>query len=148
MEDIVETQTVQDAQLGDFDPRVVHYRDQKTGRLVDVKPFRVHVEEGERFYEYPKNSGNLWYENRLPAGRWEADDKGSRKIVRGADHKTWTPPPTEDELLKQSQFELESKNTALEKEVAALKAEAKKSQAKPAVQTKQMESKTQAKTEK
>jgi len=104
--------------LGDFDPRVVHTRDPKTGRVIRVNPFKLIVERGKRYYEHPVGSGNLWYEDRTTAGRFE---KGS--VILGADHKVYVMPLTEDQKLARKHAQLEQENIRLAQELEAIKLE-------------------------
>ncbi len=109
----------QEALKGGFDPLVVHVRDTKTNRIASANPFRVIVEKGTRFYEWPKSSGNLWYEDRMPAGRLE--DNGT--IVRGEDHKSWAAPVTEDQRVGIANETLKQENKKLMAELASIKQE-------------------------
>jgi hypothetical protein len=123
------------AQRGGFDPRIVHIRDPRTGRVKNVNSFRVKVEGGVRYYEWPKFSGNLWYEDRTPAGRWEeVEDAKSKsmvkKVVIGAGHKEYVAPLTDDQKLTKDILEAKAENEKLKQELAAIKAEAEKVSAK------------------
>jgi len=104
---------------GDFNPLIVHYRDDKTKRVVKTNSFRCIAHKGVRFYEWPKGSGNLWWENQEPAGR--LSDKG--EPIQGAAHVEWAPPPTQDEAVA-SQFKaMEMENKRLMLELSAIKKE-------------------------
>ncbi len=48
------------------------------GNLVSVDHYRLHNAGGTSYYERPKFSGNLWFENNEPAGRveYKANEKG------------------------------------------------------------------------
>lgn len=107
-----------EVKLGDFDPLVVHHRDPVSKRITKVNPFRVIVEKGARFYEWPKGSSNLWFENRHPAGRL---DDG--KIVRGAEHVAYQPPVTEDENIARENMTLKQEMRKVQEELAAIKRE-------------------------
>jgi hypothetical protein len=105
--------------LGDFDPRIVHTRDPKTGQMTKANPYRVIVDSNIKYYEHPKGSGNLWWENRSFAGR--LGDNG--RPVRGAKHMPFTPPLTMDEEISRQNMVLEQENKRLAKEVAEIKQE-------------------------
>jgi len=105
--------------LGDFDPHVVHHRDERTKRVVKVNPYRLFVHKGTRYFEWPKGSGNLWYENREPAGRLSE----SGEPVIGAKHEDFEPPMTADEQLAIQQMSLEQENRRLQAELTAIKKE-------------------------
>lgn len=108
----------EEVRKGGFNPLIVHSRDTKTNRVVEANPFRVIVEKGTRFYEWPKSSGNLWYENRMPAGRLE--DGG---VIRGAKHAKWAAPVTEDQKVGQQNAALVQENKKLMSELASIKQE-------------------------
>ena len=119
--------------LGDFDPRIVHTRDPKTGRVIRVNPFKLIVERGKRYYEHPVGSGNLYYEDRSLAGRFE---KGL--VVLGAEHKEWAVPLTEDEQISRKYAQTEQENQRLMRELEEIKAERKlsdESKPKPKIQS-------------
>jgi len=106
-------------ELGDFDPLVVHRRDGITGKLVSVKHFKMIAHKGVRFYEYPKGSSNLWYEDRTHAGR--LNELG--EPVRGAAHESWTAPMTQDQKIGQDNQVLSQENVRLMAELSAIKKE-------------------------
>lgn len=109
----------QEVLLADFNPHVVHYRDAKTRRVVSKKPFKVVSHQGVRFYEYPVGSGNLWWENRKPAGRLGDDGVP----VRGAKHVAWEAPITQDETIAAQNATLKQENLRIQKELEAIKRE-------------------------
>ena len=125
-----------ETQLGDFDPLKVHTIDPKTKQVLRVNPFRVIISKGQRFYEWPKGSGNLWFENREPAGR--LTEKG--EPVTGAKHEVWNPPMTMDASVGMSNKVLEQENKKLMAELAAIKQEKEMdaviAKAKPAAKSK------------
>lgn len=132
--------------LGDFDPHVVHYRDPLTMRVTRVNAYRMIVSKGTRYYEWPKASGNLWYEDRHPAGK--LDEKG--EIVLAAEHTIWVAPLSVDEALGVRNATLEQENIRIKAELTAIKKEqegdkaiaadaALKSAAKRVVSTKAMD---------
>lgn len=118
----MEEASIDPSKLGDFDPKRVQWRDPKTGRVIKVKPYRLVIENHEKFFEYPKHSGNLWYENRMPAGRWEHIE-GKRVIKKGAEHVEYVAPLTADEKIMLDVLQTKEKNRQLEAELAAIKAE-------------------------
>lgn len=121
--------------LGDFDPRVVHHRDPKTGRVVRVNPFKMIVERGKRYYEHPVGSGNLWHEDRTHAGRFEQG-----MIILGADHKVYVAPLSEDQKLARQYAQLAQEKAKLAKELEEIKQEqADKKEAKPKAKAKPKE---------
>lgn len=100
----------------------------KRGRLTGKNPYRLHVRNGERLFERPVGSGNLWYENGDPAGRVEvtisADARTqTKKFHIGAEHKAYTAPLTGAEKLHFEHEELKAKTAAMEAELAAIRAE-------------------------
>ena len=118
------------AKRGGFDPRIVHERDPRTGRIKKVNAYRLTVQDSVRYYEWPKFSGNLWYEDRTPAGRWEEkeDPKTKRvvkKVVIGAEHKEYIAPLTEDQQLAKDILETKAENEKLKQELAAIQKESK-----------------------
>lgn len=132
--------------LGGFDPRVVHERDPKTHRIARVNSHKVICYEGIRYYEWPKNSRNLWWEDRSPAGR--LDDNG--RPVRGAKHMAWEAPITEaqglQETLNAKDFEIKQLAKELEmikKEAAAKKFEQEQAKQRTTTKLKAAEAKKQ-----
>lgn len=109
----------QEVKLGDFDPLIVHYRDKLSKRVIKANPFTVIVHKGVRYYEWPKGSKNLWFEDRHPAGR--LSDAG--EPIRDKAHIEFTPPTTVDEQVGRANAVLENENKKLMAELAAIKKE-------------------------
>ena len=109
----------EEMRLGDFNPLVVHTIDPKTKKVLKVNPFRLIIAKGQRFYEWPKGSSNLWFENREPAGR--LSEKG--EPITGAEHIVWNPPVTMDATVGQANKVLEQENKKLMAELASIKQE-------------------------
>lgn len=104
-----------------------HKRD-KYGKVVEINPYRLHIIEGQRAFERPINSGNLWYENNQPMGRLktEFNEKTKKKVFSielGAPHIEYVPPPTTDQVVAQEISATKQENESLKQELAALKAE-------------------------
>lgn len=112
MEEKVET-------LGDFDPHMVHHRDPLTNKVVKVNPYRLIKFKGADYYEWPKGSGNLWWANREPAGRLNANGEP----VMGVEHETYVPAIPEEEKLSMHAASLEQENKRLMAELTAIKKE-------------------------
>jgi len=118
--------------LGDFDPRVVQYRDPVTKLVTKHNPYKLIVADGVRYFEHPKGSGNLWYENREHAGRLE---KGV--IMKDVTHKVYIAPVTEDQKLASQVSTTRQENERLLRELAEIKRElAAKAKPAPAVEAK------------
>lgn len=109
----------QESTLGGFDPRVVHERDQETQRIKRVNAHKVICFEGIRYYEWPKGSRNLWWEDRTPAGRLNADGRP----VRGEAHVEWEAPIDLAQELEGKLKEKDFQTRQLMKELEALKKE-------------------------
>lgn len=114
----VAEQTMPTQVLGDFDPLVIHHRDPVSKRLVKTNPYKLHIVDGIRYFEHPKGSGNLWYEDRTHAGRYEAG-----KVIKGAAHKAYVAPLTQDEILARDISTTKQENERLLKELAEIKKE-------------------------
>jgi len=112
-------QEIESQKLGDFDPRIVHERDPKTNRITRINAHRVICHEGIRYYEWPKNSRNLWYENKLPAGR--LDKSGSPD--RDAKHEAYIPPRTEQDDFADKLVAKDHENKKLSAEMELVKRE-------------------------
>lgn len=106
-------------ELGDFNPKVVQERDPKTGQVIRINPFKVIIDNGVRFYEWPKGSKNLWWENRSFAGR--LNDKG--KPVRDLPHQPYNPPKTLDQSIAHQNASLQNENRRLALEIEEMKRE-------------------------
>lgn len=109
------------------------------GRKTISNPYRMFVIDGNKLFERPVNSGNLWDEANKPAGRMECvfNDQGhivSKELKPDAEHKAFAPVLKGAEKMH---FELEQqrKRTAeLEAELASIRGERKQSD--PAAQVK------------
>lgn len=99
---------------------VVQHRDPKTGRVVKVNPYRMIAHEGVQYFERPKHSGNLWFQNGEPAGRYE-----NNEVKRGAPHQEWIPPMTADDKLAQRVVSAEEENKRLRAEIEQIHREKK-----------------------
>ncbi len=103
-----------DASTG-FDYRV-HIKDATTGKLIRIQDYAKHMRGGEVLLERPIGSGNCFREGGQEAGRWDTEkwSKISDTHIEVAE-----APANHMEALTQ-------RNEALEREIAALKAEAEK----------------------
>ena len=104
-----------------------HKRD-KFGKIVEVRPYRLHFIGGEKAFEWPVGSKNLWFENNEPAGRLietvdEKTGKKAQKFDFTAAHIEYTAPLGLDEQAALEMSETKAQNAALIAELAALKAE-------------------------
>lgn len=92
------------------------------GEITAKQDYFIYVEGGERLFERPIGSGNLFYANNEEAGR-VTKEEGKNVFDKKAKHKDFKTPATEQEeiqeALKASSAELE----AMKKELAAIKAE-------------------------
>lgn len=93
-----------------FDLKTHHF-DPK-GRLLQKTPYTLYVEGGVKYFEQPVGSGNLFNEGGDPAGRITAGIINTQEA-----HVDYAP---EQELTA---AELSAQNAALQKELAAIKAE-------------------------
>jgi hypothetical protein len=101
-----------------FDYRV-HVKDAKTGRLIRLQHYARHAHGGEVLLERPIGSGNCFYENGVPAGRYRFQDAKGKpcKEKISEDHiEVAAAPASYQEALEQD-------NEALRAELEALKAE-------------------------
>lgn len=105
--------------LGDFDPRVVHERDPLTRRIKRVNAYKMICYKGIRYYEWPKGSRNLWWEDRTPAGRLDENNEP----VRGAEHIAWEAPRTMADGLQEELKAKDFENEQLRKELEMIKKE-------------------------
>lgn len=106
-----------------FDLMTHHWNGQ--GEISRTNLYTCHVVDGNKYFERPINSGNLWFENNQPAGR-VLYKNGVKSIDATAEHISYTAPLEGAEKLH---FELENTRTELEaarEELAAIKAEAEK----------------------
>lgn len=97
-----------------FDYRV-QIRDAKTGRIHAIQHYAMHIRNGETLLERPIGSGNAFFQNGEPAGRWDFNEW--KKIGQEHIKVAASPENREQELAQQ----LEMANLELE----ALRAEAK-----------------------
>lgn len=104
--------------LGDFDFHRIHVRDSLTKRLVKTNPVKLIIHDGVRYVEHPVGSGNLYWENKEPAGRIE-----DGKIFVGKAHETYIKPMTEDEKLANEMAQTRQENAKLMKELEDIKKE-------------------------
>lgn len=118
-----------------FDFWNTHEFDRKSKRLASKNPYRMFVIKGEQIVEWPVGSGNAWFPDKKFAGRLEVkhDHHGNmmHEFVRGADHKEFVPPITEDQALAKDVLQTKEENARLKAELAAIKAEQDK-KSKPA----------------
>lgn len=105
--------------LGDFDPKQVHYFNPKTRQVEKVNPFRVIISQGVRYYEWPKGSGNLWWEDRTFAGALNSDGQP----VRGKAHTEWKPKVTVDEQVAIENAMLNQELEKVKKELEGIRRE-------------------------
>ncbi len=110
----------------------VNHRDPKTGLVTKRTPYVLRVvgaPDGGRtsLFERPKGSGNIFDGQGNPWGRWIKGEHHPNEP-----HIAFVVPLTEDERLKHSVVEKDAKIAELEKELAAIRAEAT---AKSAVKT-------------
>lgn len=97
------------------------------GALVRKNLYTNHCVEGRNYFERPIKSGNLWYANNQPAGRVDyikgPDGKTIKKIDEQAAHTVFTPELEGDEALLYALEQEKNRSTALEQELAAIKAD-------------------------
>lgn len=110
-----------------FDIRV-HYVDGATRKVTHKNPYRMHVVKGVQYFERPVGSLNLFYKDGSPAGRLDekALAKNKMEVLVGAAHVEWVAPKSESELREMEYQAAIKKSAALEKELAAMKAEQEK----------------------
>ena len=123
---------------------VVQHRDTR-GRVQKVNPYRCFVNDGEKLFERPKGSGNLFLENNEPAGRViiTLSDDGktqTKKFDRKAAHIEYVSPLVGMEKLANEKAGLQAENEKLkleleqirkEREALALAKQAQTAEAKP-----------------
>ena len=90
---------------------VVHRRDEKTGRVTEVAPYRLYARDGIEYYERPKGSGNLFFKNNELAGRMIEN-----RVKKDAEHVEWIAPMNADQSLAHE-------NAVQAQELAKIKAE-------------------------
>jgi hypothetical protein len=114
-----QTKVVEHPQKNDaqgFDLRT-HIKDAKTGRLLRVQPYTLHIIRGDKYFERPPKSGNLFYESGEAAGVMIGGD-----VKLGQAHSAYVEPITNERTFPG----VVSENEALRAELAALKAEKEK----------------------
>jgi hypothetical protein len=116
---------------------MVTYRDEKTGLITHTDPYILRIvgesgsSEKTQLWERPKGSGNLFDKENNKVGRWVYEDK----VIKGkkarvghyeadAEHIDYVKPLTQDQLLARELSEKSVRLSEVEKELAALKAEA------------------------
>lgn len=117
---------------------VVSYRNPKTKLIERKDPYtlRVVAQGSDRLqlWERPAGSGNLFDKPNLkeanPMGRWVyiEKEKNGKKCREGswdaeAPHIAWNPPESADQKIARESMIKDAKIAALEKELAAVKAE-------------------------
>ena len=120
---------------------LVTQRDEHTGLVTNTDPYiyRVTSVEGggrAKYWERPEGSGNLFSMKGTPVGRWDATKPEGQRFIKDAPHIAFTPPQTEDQKLRSALLAKDAKVSALEAELAAVKAEKEKKSA-PAPQKKE-----------
>ncbi len=109
---------------------LVTHRWDSQGQQVINNPYRMFIRDGNKLFERPVNSGNLWFETNQPAGRIECtfNDKGhiiEKRFDDKAEHKTYSAPL---KGMEKAHYELEqqrARNAELEAELAAIKGDRK-----------------------
>lgn len=119
------------------------------GQLIRKNTYRGLIVEGRQYFERPVNSGNLWFENNKPAGRVEyrRDEEGriiGKDFSFDAKHIDYVAPLTGADAMHAELEQERAKSAALEKELAAIRADAPK--AAPSVVEKPAEVKNHAPT--
>lgn len=99
---------------------IVHRRDKKTGRVTEVNAYVMRKHQGVSYFERPKGSGNLFFENNEPAGRYEAG-----KFNLEAKHIDWVAPLSPEESVQQAVASAMSENARLKAELSEIKREQK-----------------------
>lgn len=104
-----------------------HRRD-KYGKVIEINPYRMHCIGPMKGFERPIGSKNLWYENNEPMGRLVETRDEKTKVTTlsfdlGAPHLEWTAPLTADQQIARESAEMKATNSALQAELAAMKAE-------------------------
>ena len=101
-----------------FDLRVL-IRDAKTGEVIRHQPYNRHCVGRFVYYERPIGSGNLFFGDGKPAGRWVRGETGEYFADTAAAHVTVREPEEE----KQDMSAMADENETLKRELAAAKAE-------------------------
>ena len=101
-----------------FDYRT-HIKDGKTGKLIRLQQYARHTRNAEVLLERPIGSGNCWYENGVPAGRWKFhQEKNDVRWEKLSDTHTAVRAAPANELEASQQ-----ENEILRRELAAAQAE-------------------------
>lgn len=114
---------------------VTHQWDSQ-GQLVKHNPYRMFIRDGgEKLFERPLNSGNLWYENNQPAGRviCEFNEQGhiaKKEFKIGAAHIGYEKPLSGTEKIAAQLAATEQRAAELEAELAQIRAEQERKQPK------------------
>lgn len=114
---------LQNPHPGKFDTRV-QIRD-KHGEVVHMQPYTCHVLDGSKYFERPKQSGNVFYEDGSPAGRVTRTLNGNKaalKFDEGAAHIAMKTPVDEKRELADQLQAAKDELAAIKKEQAELKA--------------------------
>lgn len=99
-----------------FDNRT-HIRDADSGRLLKKQPYAYHVFNDTKMWERPIGSGNMYNHFGDPIGRWKSAGRGAWEKIS----ETHSDAPTYEKVMTVE--DLVQRNSELELEVAALKAE-------------------------
>lgn len=98
-----------------------HTTDPLTGKTTLTNPYRLRIQNAVKYFERPVGSGNLWFENDLPAGRWVTG-----KIEADAAHVEWIAPISGAEKLQRELADARGTEAALRAELEAIRAEHEK----------------------
>jgi uncharacterized small protein (DUF1192 family) len=109
-----------------FDLITHHWNRQ--GQLTRTNLYIMYIIEGNKYFERPVNSGNLWHENNQPAGRVEKTFGPNGVVAKKsfdykAPHKAYTPKLEGNDALKYQVEQERDRIAELERELAAIKAE-------------------------
>lgn len=99
-----------------FDNRV-HIRNAETGRLIRRQHYAMHAFSDKKIWERPIGSGNMFDAHGDPIGRWKRADKGHWEQIS----KEHSAVPMAEKIATPD--ELIARNSELESELAALKAD-------------------------
>jgi hypothetical protein len=100
-----------------FDLRVL-IKDAKTGEVIRHQPYNRHCVGRHVYYERPVGSGNLFYGDGKPAGRWMKQENGEYGAQTDLPHVS-APEP----IAPMSADAVAEENETLRRELAAAKAE-------------------------
>lgn len=129
-----------------FDLTVQH-RDQKTGRVREENPYRLHSVSGKTYLERPNGSGNLYWMTGEPAGQIFWENGGKKKVIKELgeykdakgnismiEHIPYSRPLTVNEKMHREYEARGSKIVDQEARIAELEAAAIKAEAKEAAE--------------